>query len=332
MEMFDDDCGPTMASVLMSTAALGAACLIGYACGTSGQRRRALLKDHDGELRKRIDDDGEKGDGGLYTLKNMFYFLKSQFRNSSTDDEVGNVEDAKKNLTVVPKHIAVIMDGNRRYGRKMYGKGFEVRGHRAGGDLLFDFMGWCCDYGVEYLTVYAFSTENWNRPKAEVDGLMDVFVEQCPRIMRGCLDRGVRIKVIASDYELLSARVRKKFEELEEATKHCSMLVLNMCVSYGSRSEITNVMKSVARDVRSGKLEADGITEKVVGDRLQTRGMPDPDVVIRTSGEQRLSNYLLWQLAYSEMIFVKKHWPELTERDFIDILQQFSKRKRRYGK
>lgn len=234
---------------------------------------------------------------------------------------------------VVPKHMAVIMDGNRRFARKKYGIGHELRGHRAGGELLHDFIGWCQDYGVKVLTVYAFSTENWKRPKNEVDGLMNVFVEQCPKIKSGCMDRGVRVRVVASDFQRLEPRVQKMFRELEEATKDCTAFHLNLCVSYGGRGEITNAARRVCSDVAKGKIRsANEILEADLDRYMLTHGFPDPDLVLRTSGEHRLSNFLLWQLAYSEMVFVQKHWPELEECDFVNILRTFSGRKRRFGK
>jgi undecaprenyl diphosphate synthase len=234
---------------------------------------------------------------------------------------------------VVPKHMAVIMDGNRRYGRERYGLGQELRGHRAGGELLHDFIGWCQDYGVKVLTVYAFSTENWNRPKNEVDGLMNVFVDQCPRIKSGCLERGVRVRVVASDFQLLEPRIQKMFRELEESTNDCTSFHLNLCVSYGGRSEITKAARKVCLDVAEGKIRsADQIMESHIDRYMLTQGFPDPDLVVRTSGEHRLSNFLLWQLAYAEMEFVQKHWPELDESDFVKILRTFSRRKRRFGK
>ena len=271
----------------------------------------------------------------LYSLEvsSISTSFDSSKKSSSSSIEKGKRrrENVIKDLSgVVPKHVAVIMDGNRRYGRMRFGVGQEIRGHRAGGELLYDFIGWCQDYGVNVLTVYAFSTENWKRPKREVDALMNVFVEQCPRIKSGCLERGVRIRVIASDFELLEPRIQNMFRELEEATKDLSTFHLNLCVSYGGRSEITRAARLAAQDLSQGKIKK--ITESELGKHMLTNGFPDPDIVIRTSGEHRLSNFLLWQLAYSEMVFVKKHWPELTENDFVETLKTFAGRKRRFGK
>mgnify|MGYP000110376996 len=162
---------------------------------------------------------------------------------------------------------------------------------------------------------------------------MNVFVEQCPKIKSGCMDRGVRVRVVASDFQRLEPRVQKMFRELEEATKDCTAFHLNLCVSYGGRGEITNAARKVASDVAKGKIRsANEILEADLDRYMLTHGFPDPDLVLRTSGEHRLSNFLLWQLAYSEMVFVQKHWPELEECDFVNILRTFSGRKRRFGK
>jgi len=241
-------------------------------------------------------------------------------------------EKGKMMKSTIPRHIAVIMDGNRRYGRSRFGAGSEIRGHRAGGEILHDFMDWCIKYGVEVLTVYAFSTENWKRPKREVDALMNTFVEHCPRIKRHCLERGCRAKVVSSDFHLLSPRIQTIFRELEASTSKCKNLTLNICVSYGGRSEIVGAVKHLCKSVEKGSIAADTISEADLSRHLLTTGCPDPELVVRTSGEYRLSNFLLWQVAYSEMIFVHKHWPELTEDDFLRIMDQYTKRKRRFGK
>jgi len=232
----------------------------------------------------------------------------------------------------IPEHIAIIMDGNRRYGRTNFGVGGAIRGHRAGGHVLFDFIGYCIDYGVGALTVYAFSTENWNRDPKEIKRLMSLFAEMCPRIMNICLGRNVRVRVLASDYQRLPAHVQALLQQLEERTEHCTAMNLNLCVSYGGRGEIVMAAKSLAQSAIKGEIKVEDIDEAALSSRLQTHGQPDPDFVLRTSGERRLSNFLLWQVAYSEMIFVDKHWPELERNDFLGVLHEFARRKRRFGK
>lgn len=233
---------------------------------------------------------------------------------------------------VIPAHIAIIMDGNRRYGRKNFGVSGAIRGHRAGGHVLFDFIGYCIDYGVGALTVYAFSTENWNRSAKELESLMQCFAEMCPRVLNICLGKSVRVRVLASDFQRLPPHIQDLLRQLEEGTKNCTKMNLNLCISYGGRGEIVMAAKSLARSAVKGEIKVEDIDEAALSNHLQTRGQPDPDFVLRTSGERRLSNFLLWQVAYSEMIFVEKHWPELERNDFLGVLHEFARRKRRFGK
>eukprot|EP00939_MAST-03C_sp_MAST-3C-sp1_P002394 g2394.t1 len=281
----------------------------------------------DPALSQLISDRKALGTPDLYKpmVRNMRQFFGKSALKSYSDEE------AAEDIKVVPNHMAVIMDGNRRYGKKTFGIGREIRGHKAGGETLHDFMDWCCKYGVQNLTVYAFSTENWKRPKSEVDGLMELFCQHCPRIKSHCLEKGYRAKVVSSDFEMLPEHVQKKFRELEKATEYCKNLSLNICVSYGGRSEIVRAVRKMAQRAADGAVVPKHIQERDFNHLMLTQGTPDPELVIRTSGECRLSNFLLWQVAYSEMIFVNKHWPELTEEDFVGILHQYNNRKRRFG-
>ena len=249
----------------------------------------------------------------------------------------------------VPGHIAIIMDGNRRHGKDVYGD--ATRGHADGGRTLSRVIDWCLELGVQVVTVYAFSTENWNRDPAEIDLLMNIFEREAEEILRESLQRGVRVRVLSSQPERLPASVRQKFAQLERETESGERLVLNLCVSYGGRDEIVGACRRVAARVESGELRSDDINESVLGQEMLTaRCAPgsvngrvvgserkdmqshDPDVVIRTSGERRLSNFLLWQVAYSELIFIEKHWPAVQRADFLEVLQEYSRRKRRFGK
>ena len=206
----------------------------------------------------------------------------------------------------MPRHIAVIMDGNRRYGRKQFGD--ASRGHAEGAKRLTAFVEWCMDAGVEILTVYAFSTEKWKRSKEEVDYLMSLFQEHMEQIRKESIDRNVRLRIMASDPTLRPDHILETIKRMEEDTAGNTKFNLNMCVSYGGRSEILRACHSIATDVASGAIQEAAITEQLFSDRLLSSGLPDPDLLIRTSGEQRLSNFLLWQLAYTEMIFLGKPW------------------------
>ena len=186
------------------------------------------------------------------------------------------------------------------------------------------------------LTVYAlFSSENWNRAQSEIDLLMDIFVTQSNEILIESKKRNVQVKVLSSAPEKLPTFVQEKFHELERETRHGSGMTLNLCVSYGGRGDIVNACRSVAKKIMSGDISSVlDIDEEILSKEMLTGtcSVPDPDLLIRTSGERRLSNFLLWQVAYSELIFIEKHWPAVTRDDMMDILQEYSRRKRRFGK
>jgi len=231
----------------------------------------------------------------------------------------------------VPRHIAVIMDGNRRYGNAKYGN--ATQGHWDGSKTLMEFSKWCQSEGVRILTVYAFSTENWDRDPAEVAALMSIFCKYCDELRVEAVERGIRIHVLATEEEKIPEDVRKGVDRMVEETKHCGEFTMNICLSYGGRGEIVNACKSIASDVRSGILDVDQIGEVDVQKRMLTGNYCDPDIIIRTSGEERLSNFLLWQVAYSEFFFLKKQWPELQKEDLLEVIRTFAHgRKRRYGK
>lgn len=234
----------------------------------------------------------------------------------------------------IPRHIAVIMDGNRRYGKRQHGEGSQ--GHWDGGRVLVDFVDWCIAAGVGTLTCYAFSTENWNRPKAEVDVLMTIFERYCNDIQRDAVSKGIRLRVLASDSERIPPHMRRLFAEMEAGTTTCTTINLNLCVSYGSRGEITNAVRGIAAAAAAGTLNPEDITEDLVSAHLLSGALDprdrDPDLLVRTSGEKRLSNFLLWQLAYTEIVFVDKLWPEMTQADLGECIGEFQARKRRFGK
>ncbi|KAJ0402616.1 hypothetical protein P43SY_007972 [Pythium insidiosum] len=231
----------------------------------------------------------------------------------------------------IPRHIAVIMDGNRRYGKSKYGAG--VRGHSDGSKTLVAFTDWCIEAGIQALTVFAFSTENWNRDPAEVDALMGLFRDFMHQIVPEALKRNIRVRVLVSDGRKFPSFIVKAIEDIESKTKHCDGFDLNICVSYGARDEIAYACRKIATKVANGEAVPEDIDEQFVGDHLLTAGLSDPDVLVRTSGELRISNFLLFQIAYSELIFLDKNWPEVTREDLHEhIILEFNRRKRRFGK
>lgn len=227
------------------------------------------------------------------------------------------------------RHIAVIMDGNRRFGREKFSD--ALQGHWEGGKKLSDFTRWCIKRKIEVLTVYAFSTENWKRDPAEVSTLMRIFCKYADEMRRQAGEQGVRVRFLSTSPERLPPHVKEVVEQLEADTRHCTTLQLNVCVSYGGRGELVNACKSIAAAVAEGSLSVDSIDEAVLSRHMLTWPTPDPDLLIRTSGEYRISNFLLYQLAYSEMAFLDKYWPEVQEEDLEALLRDYQHRTRRYG-
>ena len=231
----------------------------------------------------------------------------------------------------LPEHISIIMDGNRRYAED---SGLAATlGHRAGKEKLEEVMDWVLELGIPYLTVYALSTENiTSRKPEELDTLFDLYVEGLndlsvdPRI----LENKVRVKV-AGRLDLLPERVIGAIENAESKTAEHDKFVFTVCLAYGSREEIIDAVRTIAVDHASGKLDLDSIDEKEISKRLWTGDMPDPDLVIRTSGEERISNFLLWQSAYSEYYFTDVYWPLFSKTDLLEAIEAYQYRKRRYG-
>ena len=186
---------------------------------------------------------------------------------------------------------------------------------------------------MKVLTVYAFSTENWDRDPDEVAALMAKFVRYCDELREEALVRGIRLRVLSTETDRIPPDVAAGLKRMVEETAHCDRFLMNICLSYGSRGEIVNACRSVATDVQQGELHASDITEHTFGKRLLMSDCPDPDIVMQTSGEMRISNFLLWQMAYSEMFFLEKTWPELTKQDLVEVIQDFANgRQRRFGK
>ena len=228
----------------------------------------------------------------------------------------------------IPNHIAIILDGNRRWAKEKGLPGTE--GHKEGARVLTEISKYANEIGIKYLTVYAFSTENWKRSKEEVDMLMTLFQKYMDNYTQTAMKNNIRVKIIGTK-EGLSEKLIKKIEKCELLTQNCTGMTFNIALNYGSRNEITQAVKEIASDVKEGTLHIEDITENVINNHLYTSYMPDPDLVIRTSGELRLSNFLLWQLAYSEFLFLDKNWPDFTKQDLDCAIQEFAKRNRKYG-
>lgn len=227
-----------------------------------------------------------------------------------------------------PKHVAIIMDGNGRWAKK---KGLpRIAGHRAGAKAVKEAIKGAKDAGVKVLTLYAFSTENWKRPKHEVSALFKLLEAYIGRESDDLFKRGIRLSVIGR-VEGLPESVRNKLAGVVERTRGNSALVLNLALNYGSRAEIADAARKICLDCRSGKLYPDDIDETTFAGYLYTNGIPDPDLLIRTSGEMRVSNFLLWQIAYSEIYVTKKLWPDFNKSDFKKAVMDYKKRERRYG-
>jgi undecaprenyl diphosphate synthase len=231
-------------------------------------------------------------------------------------------------LAVVPRHVAIIMDGNRRWARQ-HGTSVAA-GHRAGVENVRVAVRTCADVGVEFLTLYAFSTENWKRGREEVDSLWALAVEFLHAELPELLREGVRVRVIGRREELPPA-VRRAAHLAETATRHNRRLHLVLAMNYGARQEIVAAARSLASACASGRLRPEDIDERAFADALWTRGLPDPDLVIRTSGEQRVSNFLLWQIAYSELWTTKTCWPDFSREELLAALRDYASRRRRFG-
>ena len=227
-----------------------------------------------------------------------------------------------------PKHVAVIMDGNGRWAQQ---QGLpRLAGHEAGAKSIERCVQACLDTGVEYLTLYAFSSENWKRPALEVNGLMLLLEKFLNQKRDEMVREGIRLHHIGRRKELPSV-CQRKLREVMAATVSNTRLHLVLAINYSGRTEIIDAVKSVSRDVAAGVLREGDITSELFDSRLDTAGIPDPDLLIRTSGEMRISNFLLWQLSYTEIHVTKKFWPEFEKADFLAALEDFQSRSRRYG-
>ncbi|MBP6663696.1 MAG: isoprenyl transferase [Chitinophagales bacterium] len=229
----------------------------------------------------------------------------------------------------LPQHIAIIMDGNGRWAKKQ-GKN-RVFGHTEGVKSVRRITEACAKLGVPYLTLYAFSTENWGRPPAEVTALMELLVHSLRKEIKSLNDQNIRLNTIG-DMNALPPKCVRELNDGMNLTQNNQRLTLSLALSYSSRWEITNAVKQIAEEVKQGKIEPAQINEQLISGYLSTHNLPDPELLIRTSGEQRISNYLLWQIAYTELYFTEKYWPEFNEEELYKAIVEYQNRDRRFGK
>ncbi len=233
------------------------------------------------------------------------------------------------NKQKLPKHIAIIMDGNGRWA-KQKGK-LRVFGHKNGVKAVRDTVEGCAELGVKVLTLYAFSSENWNRPKAEVDILMNLLVSSLKKELKMLQDNNIKLQAIGN-LEKLPKKAKKELKEVIDLTKNNTHLVLNLAISYSSKEEIVNAFKKISKKIVNNELSIEEIDENIINNHLYTRNLPDVDLVIRTSGEKRISNFLLWQIAYAELYFTDLFWPDFRKTHLKDAIIDYQQRERRFGK
>jgi len=235
------------------------------------------------------------------------------------------MEYNKENM---PNHIAIIMDGNRRWA-KAQGKPASF-GHKQGAKTLEKIVRYANKIGLKHITVYAFSTENWKRAEDEVSTLMMLLQNYLDDYGKRADSENIRVKILG-DVTVLSQGMQKSIVNCMERTKNNTGVTFNIALNYGGRNEIENAVKSISQKVKEGKIDIDEINEQMISDELYTKGQPDPDLVIRTSGEMRLSNFLPWQSVYSEFLFISKYWPDFTEEDLDEAIIEYQKRTRKFG-
>ncbi|WCK52864.1 isoprenyl transferase [Aneurinibacillus sp. Ricciae_BoGa-3] len=240
----------------------------------------------------------------------------------------GSVEENDKQADNIPQHVAIIMDGNGRWARR---KGLpRVAGHRAGMKTVIEITRAADEKGVKVLTLYAFSTENWKRPLEEVDFLMRLPGQFLASELDELMDRNVQVRMVGSEENLPSFTV-EAVRRAQERTANNTGLILNFALNYGSRTEIVKAIQDIAGKVADGAFSVSDIDESMIHDHLETKNLPDPDLLIRTSGELRLSNFMLWQLAYSELWFTDVYWPDFSQEHFNEAIAAYQQRSRRYG-
>jgi undecaprenyl diphosphate synthase len=239
------------------------------------------------------------------------------------------VSEEYKKLNKIPCHVAIIMDGNGRWAKKRLMP--RIKGHEQGSQSVISAIKSCNKFGIKYLTLYAFSVENWSRPKDEISGLMKLLIRFVDKYEKELHKHKVRLRVLGR-IEDLPDNVQVALQRVIEDTSCYTEYNLNLALSYGGRTEIVSAAKKIAQKVASGDLSIDDIDEKIFADNLYLPGIPDPDFMIRTSGEMRISNFLLWQLSYAELYITDVLWPDFREKDFYNALVEYNNRDRRFGK
>jgi undecaprenyl diphosphate synthase len=233
------------------------------------------------------------------------------------------------NTTNLPKHLAIIMDGNGRWAKQ---QGFlRAFGHENGTKSVKETIKNCAKIGIEYLTLYAFSTENWNRPKLEVDALMKILINSLRKELPTLQENNIKLNAIGN-LEKLPKSAQKELIDVIEKTKNNTRLTLTLALSYGSREELVNAVKIISDKVKNNIISLDAIDDSIINEHLYTQNLPDVDLLIRTSGEHRISNFLLWQIAYAELYFTDVLWPDFKEQDLYEAIISYQKRERRFGK
>ena len=239
--------------------------------------------------------------------------------------------DLKKEINEenLPQHIAIIMDGNGRWAKKQ--GMLRAFGHENGAKSVKTTVETCARLGVKNLTLYAFSTENWNRPKLEIDTLMKLLVSSLRKELKSLIDNNIRLNTIGNT-DKLPKSIQKELAEVMTRTKDNSRMTLTVALSYGSREELTSAIKQISSKVKNNIISIDAIDEAIINEHLYTQNLPDVDLLIRTSGEHRISNFLLWQIAYAELYFTDVLWPDFTEEHLYEAIISYQKRERRFGK
>ncbi len=228
----------------------------------------------------------------------------------------------------IPVHVAMIMDGNGRWAKQ---RGLpRIMGHQQGVKTVREMLKACAEIGVEVLTLYSFSTENWSRPQEEIQGLMEMCVAYCEHEREALRENNVRVRVLGSRVGMPDAALNA-LDQLVDATKDCSGITMCLAVNYGGRDEIVDAARSLATKAASGEINPDEIDAACFAEQLTTKGLPDPDLLIRTGGDFRVSNYLLWQISYAEIMVIDEQWPDFTRDRFFELIRSFSERSRRFG-
>ena len=233
------------------------------------------------------------------------------------------------NKNNVPKHIAIIMDGNGRWAKKQ--SKLRMFGHKIGVQAVKETVEKAADLGVQFLTLYAFSSENWNRPVIEINALMELLINTIHKETKTLIENNIKLKAIG-DIDSLPKRCRTNLQDAIDKTSNNTQMTLVLALSYGSREEIVNATKRICKKVSEGEISIDDINDKIFNENLYTNTIPDPELLIRTSGEYRISNFLLWQIAYSELYFVDVLWPDFRETHLVQAINDYLKRERRFGK